>query len=228
MRPRRSPPLSETRCGSALPDELARRVGQRFARLATDLVVRAPAAWPLLRPLMRSMFDHLAPQWDSRREPGHLSAYEAGLAHVPVARRALDVGTGTGLGAFAIATRFPDAEVIGIDLAGDMVAEARRKTPPELAERVRFEQADAAHLPVPDGSFDLVALANMIPFFDELERVLEAGGALLIAFTWGHETPIYVPPERLRAELAARGFSQFAEFAAGTGTALLARKQAPL
>jgi hypothetical protein len=35
-----------------------------------------------------------------------------------------------------------------------------------------------------------------------------------------------VPPERLRRELAARGFSEFADFAAAGGTALLARKDA--
>lgn len=210
-----------------MPSDLARRAGQHFARLATNLVVRTPVLWPLLRPLMRAMFDRLAPQWDSSREPGHLAAYDAGLAAVDGSARALDVGTGTGLGAFAIATRFPEAEVTGVDLSGDMVVEARRNTPEELAGRVRFEQADAARLPFPDGSFDLVALANMIPFFDELERVLAPGGALLVAFTWGPETPIFVPFERLRAELEARGFSQFAEFAAGTGTALLARKPRP-
>jgi ubiquinone/menaquinone biosynthesis C-methylase UbiE len=174
---------------------------------------------------MRSMFDRLAPQWDSGREPEHLAAYEAGLAALQSPRRALDVGTGTGLGAFAIARTYPQAEVVGVDLAKDMVAEARRNTPLELADRVRFETADAARLPFSDASFELVALANMIPFFDELDRVLEPGGALLVAFTWGSATPIYVAPDRLRAELEARGFSQFAEISAGAGTALLARKR---
>ena len=57
-----------------------------------------------------------------------------------------------------------------------MVEQARQRTPPELAERVRFEQADAAQLPFEDGAFDLVQLANMIPFFDELARVTAPGG----------------------------------------------------
>jgi SAM-dependent methyltransferase len=207
-----------------LPTELARRVGQHFARLATNLVVRVPGTWPVLRPLMRSMFDRLASGWDSRRGADHLAAFEAGLAAVEPPRRAVDVGTGTGLGAFAIARRFPEAEVVGVDLAGDMVAEARRKTPPELAGRVRFDVADAAQLPFADASFDLVALANMIPFFDELERVLAPGGTLLVSFTWGSETPIYVPPDRVRAELETRGFSEFAEISAGPGSGLVARK----
>ena len=47
---------------------------------------------------------------------------------------------------------------------------------------------------------------------------------MMFAFSLGPGTPIYVPSERLRQELARRGFTEFAEFAAGKGTALLARK----
>ena len=159
------------------------------------------------------------------RDPTHLAPYEAALAAVdPAPSSALDLGTGTGQGAFAIARRFPEAEVVGVDLAEAMLAEARRKTPAELAERVRFENGDASALPFPDASFDLVAHANMIPFFDELVRVLAPGGQAVFAFSLGSGTPIYVSPERLRQELASRGFTDFAEFTAGKGTALLARK----
>jgi ubiquinone/menaquinone biosynthesis C-methylase UbiE len=207
-----------------LPSELVRRVGQRFARFATNLTVRRPRLWPLVRPLMRFQFDQLAPRWDSLREAGYLDAFERGLAEIEEPRRVLDVGTGTGLGAFTLAARFPDAEITGVDLAADMVSEARRKADAALGDRVRFEVADAARLPFPDGSFDLVTLNNMIPFFDELARVLLPGGTALVAFSWGSETPIYVPAEQLRQELNARGFSQFAEFTAGSGTVLLARK----
>ena len=159
------------------------------------------------------------------RDPTHLAPYEAALAAVdPAPARALDLGTGTGQGAFAIARRFPGTEVVGVDLADAMLAEARRKTPAELAERVRFENGDASSLPFPDASFDLVAHANMIPFFDELARVLAPGGQAVFGFSLGPGTPIYVPLERLRRELARRGFTEFAEFAAGKGTALLAHK----
>ena len=159
------------------------------------------------------------------RDPAHLEPYEAALAAVdPAPAMALDLGTGTGEGAFAIARRFPRTEVVGVDLADAMLAEARRKMPPELAERVRFENADASALPFADASLDLVAHANMIPFFDELARVLAPGGQAVFAFSVGPGTPIYVPPERLREELARRGFTEFAEFDAGKGTALLARK----
>jgi hypothetical protein len=41
----------------------------------------------------------------------------------------------------------------------------------------------------------------------------------------GPETPIWVAPERLLSELSRRGFSEFADFQVGPGTAFLARKQ---
>jgi ubiquinone/menaquinone biosynthesis C-methylase UbiE len=193
--------------------------------LSTNAVLRSPSLWRFFRPLVRKQFDAIAGDWDTMRDPTHLAPYEAALAAVdPAPASALDLGTGTGQGAFAIARRFPDVRVVGVDLAAAMLAEARRKTPAELAERVRFENGDASALPFPDASFDLVAHANMIPFFDELARVLAPGGQAIFAFSLGPGTPIYVPLERVERELASRGFTEFAEFAAGKGTALLARK----
>ncbi len=175
---------------------------------------------------MRKQFDAIAGSWDTMREPTHLAPYEAALAAIdPAPSRALDLGTGTGEGAFAIARRFPQTQVVGVDLAEGMLAEARRKTPGELAERVSFESGDASALAFADGSFELVAHANMIPFFDELARVLAPSGHAVFAFSAGPGTPIYVTPERLKEELLRRGFAEFAEFAAGKGTALLARKE---
>jgi ubiquinone/menaquinone biosynthesis C-methylase UbiE len=202
-----------------------RALGQKIARLSTNAVLRSPRLWRFFRPLVRKQFDAIAGTWDTMRDPSHLAPYEAALAALdPAPARALDLGTGTGQGAFAIARRFPGTDVLGVDLADAMLAEARRKTPAELADRVRFENGDASALPLPDASFDVVAHANMIPFFDELTRVLAPGGQALFAFSLGPGTPIYVTPERLRQELLRRGFTEFAEFAAGKGTALLARK----
>jgi ubiquinone/menaquinone biosynthesis C-methylase UbiE len=202
-----------------------RELGQKFARLSTNAVLRSPRLWRFFRPLVRRQFDAIAGIWDTMRDPTHLAPYEAALAAVdPAPTKALDLGTGTGQGAFAIARRFPGTEVVGVDLADAMLAEAKRNTPAELAQRVRFENGDAASLPFPDASFDLVAHANMIPFFDELARVLAPGGQAVFAFSASAGTPIYVPSERLRQELARRGFTEFAEFEAGKGTALLARK----
>ena len=203
------------------------RLAARIARVVTVISVRAPRLWPLLRPVLRATFDRLAPIWDDRRSPDRLSGVEAGLALVSRApRRILDLGTGTGDAALAAAWRWPTADVVGVDVAPAMIDEAQAKLPPELADRVRFELGDASRLPFADGSFDLVILANMLPFFDELARVCAREGHLVIAFSRGAATPIYVPPERIRAELGRRGFAEFAVIAVGHARGLVARKVA--
>ena len=198
--------------------------GQRFARLVTDAVVRRPLLWRLFRGRLRGMFDGLAPTWETRIGPHHMWALDLALEDVPVPVRILDLGTGTGVVAFALAERYPAAKLVGIDLSPGMIEEARRKLPPGLAGRVGFEVGDAAALACADGAFDLVVLSNMIPFFDELARVVAPGGTLVLSFSKGAETPIYVAPEMLRRELSGRGFAEFAEFSADPATALRAKR----
>lgn len=201
-----------------------RRLGQRFARLVTRLVVARPALWRVLRRPLVAMFDSLAPEWEeSRVSPQHRLPLEAALAAVPdpPPAKALDIGTGTGVGARAIAARFPESAVVGVDASEPMVLEARARAG---SDRERYEVADSAALPFDDAEFDLVTLLNMIPFFDEVARVTAHGGHTVVAFSRGSETPIFVPLDRVRAELEQRGFTHVANFSAGAGLALLARR----
>ena len=198
------------------------RDAQRFARFVTDVVVRQPLVWRLLRGRLRTMFDSIAPTWEERIGPHHLGALSLALAELEPPARALDLGTGTGVAAKAVAERFPTSEVVGVDLSEGMLAEAASRLPEELQERVRLEVGDASALRFPDAAFGLVTLMNMIPFFDELGRVTAPGGAVVVSFSRGAETPIYVPQERLRRELGRRGFAEFADFSAGPATALRA------
>ncbi|HSC73601.1 MAG TPA: class I SAM-dependent methyltransferase [Gaiellaceae bacterium] len=175
---------------------------------------------------MRRQFDSLAPVWDSMRLDDTFAPYEAALDELPEPpARILDVGTGTGAGALRLAQRFPAATIVGVDLSDAMLAQARRNTPNDLS--LTYERADASALPFPDASFDLVTHANMIPFFDEVARVVAPGGHALFAFSSGAGTPIYVPAERLQEELARRGFTDFADVRTARGNALLARKADP-
>jgi SAM-dependent methyltransferase len=202
---------------------LLESAGRRFARIATQAVVARPLLWRVFRGPMRRQFDALAPQWESRLGEEALMPLEAGLdrlAHAP--RKVLDLGTGTGKAARVVAGRFPAAEVVGVDLAPEMVKEAARVLPLELGGRVTFAVADGSSLPFPDGAFDLVVLQNAIPFFDELGRVTAPGGHALFAYSYGAETPIWVPPATLRPRLTEVGFGNFEELTAGSGAALLA------
>jgi ubiquinone/menaquinone biosynthesis C-methylase UbiE len=189
-------------------------------RRVTDRVTRVPVLWRLYRRRVRGLFEGLAPDWDTRRRPDHLAPFERALDAVrKPPRRALDLGTGTGDAARAMLARWPDAEVVGVDIAPAMLERARHKVP-----QASFQVADASSLPFPDGHFDLVGLANMIPFWDELTRVVAPTGAVVVGFSLGPETPIYVPPERIRAELSRRGFGGFESFAVGAGTSMLATR----
>ena len=194
-------------------------IGQRFARLVTDVVVRAPFSWRFFRGRMRRNFDRLAPEWDATRvSPERLVVMTAALQAIGAPSRALDVGTGSGAVARLIAERWPSADVTGLDVSPGMIEEARR------LGKERYDVGDAAKLPYDAASFDLVTLNNMIPFFDELARVTTPGGYVAIAYSMGAKTPIWVPLERVGAELQRRGFVHVADFEAGSGVALLARK----
>ena len=203
--------------------EAARR---RFARLATRLVVARPGLWRVVRRPLTRVFDAIAPSWDDLRvTPQHLAPLDAALAALPGApARALDLGTGTGGGARLIAARFPEASVVGADFSAAMIREARTRA---TGDRERYEVADATALPYEDGAFDLVAQLNMIPVFDEVARVTSPGGHVAMAFSRGPQTPIWVPLERIQAELERRGFTHVANFSAGAGLALLARRDPP-
>jgi len=198
-------------------------LGQRFARVTTDVVVRVPGAWRLFRGRMAAQFDSLAPEWDRTRvSPERLVALRAALEAFPdPPARVLDLGTGTGAAARTAAALWPDAEVVGVDVSRGMIAEARRLAP---SERVRYEVGDSSALPFETASFDAVILNNMIPFFDEVARVVKPGGHAAIAYSMGERTPIYVPLARLRAELGKRGFADFREFSTGPGLSLLAHR----
>jgi ubiquinone/menaquinone biosynthesis C-methylase UbiE len=195
----------------------------RFARFVTQVVVRAPWLWRVFRPALTRTFDRLAPTWDSRSvDQIRLGAIALALDAVePPPQTVLDLGTGSGSVARQATARWPDAEVTGADVSAGMVEEARRRA---TSARQRYDIADASRLPYADGAFDLVALNNMIPFFDELARVTAPGGRVAIGFSRGPETPIWVPLERVRAELEKRNFAHITTFSNGLGQSLLARK----
>ena len=194
--------------------------------MTTLAVVARPWAWRFFRGPLRRQFDRLAAGWEARLGPEALIPLDTALDRLTEPpRRVLDVGTGTGKAARVVAKRFPQAEVVGVDLSPAMIEEARRVLPAELSGRVRFDVADASRLPFEDGAFDLVLLLNMIPFFEELARVTVPGARVVVTSSFGSQTPIYVPPGTLRKHLAPLGFGDFEELTAGEGIAFLATRK---
>jgi ubiquinone/menaquinone biosynthesis C-methylase UbiE len=97
--------------------------------------------------------------------------------------RALDVGSGTGMLALALAPLV--REVVGIDLVPEMLEHARRAA--EDYPNASFVEGDALALPFADGEFDLVVTSRTLHHVSrpelaiaEMTRVTRIGGRLLV------------------------------------------------
>jgi ubiquinone/menaquinone biosynthesis C-methylase UbiE len=201
-----------------------------IGRFLNDLVARFPASWSLMRAPMRNFFDRMAEGWDQRTtagSPAHLAPLAAALLEVrPEPERALDIGTGLGDGALLIAREFPHARVRGIDISPEMIRRAQDRIGLDPEGRVAFKVADAAHLPFDDGSFDLVAQLNMPLFFAEIARVLRPGGQVIVAASWGRETPFYTSESVLRRGFRRVGIEETTTGEAAEGTYFVGRHAA--
>jgi ubiquinone/menaquinone biosynthesis methyltransferase len=96
--------------------------------------------------------------------------------------RALDLATGTGDIAFALASR--GARVVGLDITFRMIELARAKGARGLV--LQFLVGDMLALPFPAGSFDIVTtgyglrnVPDLAATIDEIGRVLTPGGQML-------------------------------------------------
>lgn len=108
------------------------------------------------------------------------------LARLPVqmaTQRWLDLGCGTGHFSRVLAARFPEAEGIALDLAEGMLRHAR-----PLGGAQRFVAGDAEHLPLRDGSVDLIYsslavqwCADFPAVLAEAHRTLRPGGVFAFA-----------------------------------------------
>ncbi|WP_433734641.1 class I SAM-dependent methyltransferase [Nocardia sp. CA-129566] len=111
---------------------------------------------------------------------------ESLLADVPIGGSVLDVGSGGGQLAIAIARRSPDVRVIGVDLSPDQVARAGERVD-GVAQRVRFQVGSAENLEFPDNHFSTVVSVGSIKHWGdrarglaEMVRVLRPGGRLTV------------------------------------------------
>ena len=143
---------------------------------------------------VREMFDNIAPKYDllnhtlsmsidrvwRRRVVGEVRRAKPG--------RILDVATGTGDLAIAMARRIRDVQVLGVDLSEQMLAVARRKIEARgLDGRIVLDRGDAERLAVADASVDVATVAFGVRNFGdlgaglrELARTIKPGGKVVI------------------------------------------------
>lgn len=101
-------------------------------------------------------------------------------------QRVLDVATGTGMVAAALAAR-AQCQVVGLDQSEAMLAGARDRLArsPRLAGRVSFVAGEAERLPFADAEFDALTFTYLLRYVDdpeatlaELARVVAPGGRI--------------------------------------------------
>jgi len=97
----------------------------------------------------------------------------------------LDIGTGPGYSAFALARRAK--QVTALDWRPELLATATREARKRRLGNITFAEGQPGDLPFPDGSFDLVASAAAVHHFRrpreafaEMTRVCRAGGTVAL------------------------------------------------
>jgi ubiquinone/menaquinone biosynthesis C-methylase UbiE len=176
-----------------------------------------------LRNVDRYLFEAWAPLYDESLlqpllfVPTHAAVLDAAESRGARLHDILDVGCGTGRLLGRAADRWPDARLVGVDVASKMIAEAKGKYGDDA--RFRFELGDAAALPLEPESIDVAFSTLSFHHWGdqpgglrEVARVLRRGGSFVLADI---RPPLFLGPvlRRLHAEDArqrlfeASGFS---------------------
>ena len=160
---------------------LGRTTAPRRERAAASVFLVGSA--PLADRLAASLYFGLAARrWGRHTESTHhVAAFADGLGRCAPPTAVLDLGTGAGASAAAVAARYPAASVTGVDTSRAMLREATRR---HRLANLAFRRGDVTRLPFADGSFDLVTVLNAVAEPQELRRVTRPGAELLLATTF--------------------------------------------
>lgn len=110
--------------------------------------------------------------------------------------RVLDLACGTGWVSRSIADHFPGVEVLGLDIASELVASAEARAAAQ-GLKINYRVGDAETLPYEDDSFDAVISTWGVMFVGkpenaaaELGRVIKKGGRIVLT-TWKPDSTVF-------------------------------------
>ena len=124
------------------------------------------------------------------------------LGHLAPGTQLLDVGCGPGTLTVDLARRVAPGRVVGVDVADDVVAEARRHATAEGAANVELRAGDFRTLDLAEGSFDVAHAHQVLQHLQDpvgalahMGRLVRPGGLVAVrdsdyqAFTWAPANP---------------------------------------
>jgi arsenite methyltransferase len=132
----------------------------------------------------------------------------------PASSKVLELGCGPGFYARALAQRFGQISVLGVDSSKELVKYAREKAMEKTLQNCAFEWGDVLNLPQPDNSFSQLVASRLFTILPESERavaemfrVLNSGGKCFVAeprFAFSASIPLLT----MRAVARANGYSR--------------------
>lgn len=173
-------PLVESRLRSDIPvltpiaEGVSERVGRQYEEMPYPRWIKAPSVVPSasIEKALRTNFP------------------QASFRHFDDRRRlqVLTAGCGTGRHPIDFARRYPDCDVLAIDLSRASLSYARRKANESGIQNVSFAQADILHLPSLGRQFDLIEAVGVLHHLADpeagwrgLASMLRPGGFMCIA-----------------------------------------------
>ena len=127
------------------------------------------------------------------------------LSFLPIrpGMRILDLGTGSGYLAFAVAKRFPETLVTGLDIVREALAADQKRAETEGLANLNFIVYDGMEFPFTDASFDLVVSRYALHHFPvikrsvkEIFRSLRTGGYFFLSDQTPNEDDIRMADNR--------------------------------